>query len=313
MEGSIAHFMPRGAFSFMEKTFDRKTITVIYAIWAISLQSTALNAGTMKFADNFTGALQQYKVKDEESLLEISRRFDLGLNAIVAANPGVDPIIPKPGTLVTIPGAWILPDVSSRPAIVINLPEFRLYYFPDKFSDTVVTFPLGIGDEGNDTPVGNFRVIEKIVRPAWHVPTSIRAQEAGLPKVVPPGPDNPMGSHALRLSLSSVLIHGTNRPWGIGTRSSHGCLRLYPEDIVRFYDLVPKGMKVVIVNQPIKVGAKEKRVFVEVHRYERGEPGVGQALHLLADKKMLTRVDFAKLIRAINDKLGFPVDVTLTR
>ena len=261
--------------------------------------------------EGYVGELLQYKVHNNESLVEIARKFDLGFNSIVAANPGIDPLIPEAGSLLTIPTAFIPPAVSARPAIVINIPEFRLYYFPPRSADLVVSFPLGIGDEGNDTPVGHFTVIEKLIHPAWHVPESIRAHEAGLPKVVPPGPDNPMGSHALRLSLMSVLIHGTNRPWGIGRRSSHGCLRLYPEDIIGLYKLAAIGMRVVIVNQPIKIGLKGQRVFVEVHGVDREEPGVGQAMQLLADRNLLGRVSFSRLIAAVTDMKGIPVDITL--
>jgi len=278
---------------------------------ALSVATVSPRAATLPLADGFVGELQQYRVREKESLVEIARKFDLGFNAIVAANPGIDPFIPKAGTHITIPTAWILPAVSMRPAIVINIPEFRLYYYPKGSAGKVITFPLGIGDEGRDTPLGKYRVIEKIAKPAWYVPESIRAKESRLPKVVPPGPDNPMGSHALRLSRDGVLIHGTNRPWGIGRRSSHGCLRLYPEDIASLFQLVPRGMLVVIVNQPIKVGAKGERVFVEAHRYKRAESTVGQAMHLLADRNLLVRTDFAKLIRAMEEKKGVPVDISL--
>jgi len=281
-------------------------------ICALSV-ATPTRAATLPHADGFVGELQRYRVPEHESLVEIARKFDLGFNAIVAANPDVDPFIPKAGTLITIPTTWILPAVMTRPSIVVNIPEFRLYYFPKSPSGDVVTFPLGIGDEGTDTPVGRYTITEKIAGPSWHVPKSIRAKEPGLPKVVPPGPDNPMGSHALRLSRAGVLIHGTNRPWGIGRRSSHGCLRLYPEDIVRLYKLIPKGMRVIIVNQPIKVGARGQRVFVEAHNYKPEGFGVGQAMQMLADRKILAMADFAKLIRAIEEGKGVPVDVTLDR
>jgi L,D-transpeptidase ErfK/SrfK len=152
-----------------------------------------------------------------------------------------------------------------------------------------------------------------MTNPAWHVPESIRSESAGLPKVVPPGPDNPMGSHALRLSLATILIHGTNRPWGIGRRSSHGCLRLYPEDIVKLFELVPTGVRVTIVNQPIKVGARGGQVFVEAHRYDSEECSVSVAMHLLADKHLLAGTDFSKLQRAIEELKGVPVDITLSR
>lgn len=309
----MRHAGAGGALFRMGQPTQRLYVTIIAVICAICMQPPAPCAGIFPFADGLIGDLQQYSVGDNESLIEIARRFDLGYNAIVAANPGVDPIVPKPGTLITIPTAWILPPVSARPEIVINIPEFRLYYFFKNKRGTVVTFPLGIGDEGKETPAGSFRVIEKLVNPPWHVPESILANSAGLPRVVPPGPDNPMGSHALRLSLSSVLIHGTNRPWGIGRRSSHGCLRLYPEDIVRLYKLVPKGMRVVILNRPIKIGSKGQRVYVEVHEYEQDEAGVGGAMQLLADKKLLGRVDFARLITAMKEKKGVPVDITLIR
>jgi len=252
-----------------------------------------------------------YRVGRNESLIEAARKFDLGFNAIVAANPGVDPLVPGADTLITIPTAWILPVVPRSPCIVINLPEFRLYYLPKGASGPVVTFPLGIGDQGKDTPVGSFLVVEKIRHPSWYVPASILAERKGLPKVIPPGPDNPMGSHALRLSLKSVLIHGTDRPWGIGRRSSHGCLRLYPEDIVRLYQLVPKGMRVLIVKEPIKVAARGERVFVEAHQYGREEVSAGRAIHLLAARNLLVRTDFSKLIRAMEERKGYPVDVTL--
>jgi L,D-transpeptidase ErfK/SrfK len=286
-------------------------VAAIAVICFLVTQPPPSLAATLPFTQGFIGSLQQYRVRDNESLVEIARKFDLGFNSIIAANPGIDPIVPQSGALLTIPTAWILPDVTFRPAIVINLSEFRLYYFPNKKKSTVVTFPIGIGDQGKDTPVGSFSVIEKILHPAWHVPDSIRAQAPGLPKVIPPGPDNPMGSRALRLSLSSVLIHGTNRPWAIGRRASHGCLRLYPEDILLLYELVPKGMRVIIVDTPIKVGARGKSVFVEVHDSAQEDVSIGHAMHLLADKDLLKGVDFAKLISAVQEKKGIPVDVSL--
>jgi L,D-transpeptidase ErfK/SrfK len=256
-------------------------------------------------------ATKLYQVKLGESLIEIARKFDLGYNAIVDANPLVDPFIPKAGAAITIPTRWILPTAASGPAILINIPEYRLYYLPKRNRGKIFTFPLGIGDEGSDTPVGRYHVVEKITKPAWHVPKSIRALSPKYPRLVPPGPDNPMGSHALRLSMKSILIHGTNRPWGIGRRSSHGCLRLYPEDIVSLFNMVPKGMTVVIVNQPLKVAKVGGRVYVEVHRYQGRQPTVGDAMQMLADRHWLSGADFRKLIAAVGEKRGYPVDVSL--
>ena len=296
-----------------DKSLHVAAIVVIAAFIAACINPVALRAATLPPAHGMIGDLQRYEVSPDESLIEIARKFDLGFNEIADANPGVDPFIPKPGTVITIPTAWILPAVSARPSIVINIPEFRLYYFPKARSGDVVTFPLGIGDEGNDTPVGRYTVLEKMVRPAWHVPKSIRKRSPGSPEVVPPGPGNPMGSHALRLSAKGILIHGTNRPWGIGRRSSHGCLRLYPEDIVRLFHMVPVGTRVIIVNQPVKVSRREKMVFVEAHRYKGRESSVVQAMHLLAKQNLVGLTDFAKLIWAMEEKKGVPVNVTLTR
>ena len=296
----------------MEKFICRLFVTVI-AVLSCGLFCSAewSHAADFQHADVIVGNLHSYKIGKDESLIEVARKFDLGFNAIVAANPVIDPWIPATGTLIDLPTAWILPDLPNRPGIVINIPELRLYYFPRKRS-SVVTFPLGIGDQGRDTPVGRYRVIEKITNPAWHVPKSIRSESADLPTVVPHGPDNPLGSYALRLSRLDLLIHGTNRPWGIGRRSSHGCLRLYPEDITKLFKIVAKGTRVTVINQPIKACTKDGRVFVEVHRPVSGESSVGQAMHLLADKKLLVRTDFAKLISAMEEMKGMPVDITLT-
>lgn len=179
------------------------------------------------------GRRTTYLVKFDESLPEIARRFDIGFGAITAANPGVDPFVPDPGRRIVLPTEWILPDAPIRKGIVVNVAEKRLFVFSRDGSRAVATFPIGTGDQGTETPVGEFTIIEKIRNPAWHVPASIRKERPDLPAVVPPGPDNPMGSHALRLSNWTMLIHGTDSPWGIGTRNSHGCIRLYQEDIDR--------------------------------------------------------------------------------
>lgn len=260
---------------------------------------------------SIVGRIQQHTIGKGESLVELARRYGVGFYSIVDANPGVDAFVPKPGTVVTIPTAWILPRVHNEPDIVVNLPDYRLYFFPSENSRTIFTFPLGIGDEGVDTPLGAYTVSEKITNPSWHVPDSIRRQAAGLPRVVPPGPDNPLGSHALRLSRGNILIHGTNRPWGIGRRSSHGCLRLYPEDIITLFGLVHPGMNVVVVNQPLKVGLRDGRVLIEVHRCQGNEPTVGQALQRLYDEGLLGKIDFSKVVRTIMEKRGVPVEVSL--
>ena len=296
----------------MDTYVGRRYITAMAVICAVIFCPEITGSANYRFAGNLIGILQNYKIAKTESLIELARKFDLGFNAIAAANPSVDPWIPPAGRVINIPTAWILPESRLRTGIVINLPELRMYYFPKKPSGVVVTFPLGIGDQGRDTPAGNYRVVEKITGPAWRVPKSIRSERPYLPEVVPRGPNNPLGSHALRLSRLDLLIHGTNRPWGIGRRSSHGCLRLYPEDIVKLFKMVPNGTPVTIINQPIKACLHAGKILVEAHRPESGKISVGQALHLLADKKLLARTDFAKLIHVIEEAEGMPVDVTLT-
>lgn len=265
------------------------------------------------YPNGFIGELRLYEVGNRESLIEIARMFDLGFNEIRDANPEVDPFLPKPGTLITIPTAWIPPAVSERPSLVVNLAELRLYLFPKDPQSEILSFPIGIGDEGTDTPAGTYHVIEKTVSPYWRVPKSIRRQRPGLPAVMPPGPLNPMGSHALRLSRDSILIHGTNRPWGIGRRSSHGCLRLYPEDIAELFPRVDKGMPVTIINQPVKVGIRDQRVFIELHREQKESIGTGDVLHMMAERGLLQRIDLGKLIRAVDEKKGYPVEISWTR
>lgn len=283
-------------------------LLLIFAILGVAAEPPL--SAPLPPAGTVLGELQQYRVQEKDTLVEIARKFGVGFNAILSANPGVDPFVPQPGTLITIPTAWIVPVGLAGSHLLVNLPEFRLYYFPEAPSDPVLTFPLGIGDEGKDTPLGSYTVIAKAVAPAWYVPKSIRATDPRLPAVVPPGPDNPMGTHALRLSKDRILIHGTNRPFGIGRRSSHGCLRLYPEDIRQLYEVAPKGLRVFIVNQPIKVGVKDGRVFVEVHHYGGEKPTLAQALQLLGSRKLLVMVDFARLSRAVEERKGIPVDVT---
>jgi L,D-transpeptidase ErfK/SrfK len=259
------------------------------------------------------GSLQTYTVKYEESLVEIARKFDLGYQEIVDANPDFDPFIPGTGVSVQIPTSWILPDVTPYEGIIINLSEMRLFYFFKRKSSTLVmTLPIGIGREGFSTPVGRFSIVEKTVNPSWYVPESIQEEKPELPKVVPPGPDNPLGSHALRLSLGSVLIHGTNKPWGVGRRVSHGCIRLYPEDIPWLFKAVSKGTPVTIVQQPVKVGIRDKNVFIEVHN-DNPEGNINyfqEAVNLLIKKELIRDISTDKLYKALKEKRGIPVNIS---
>jgi len=259
------------------------------------------------------GSVKTHTVANDDSLIEIARVYRLGYNEIADANPSLDPFVPGNGASVIIPSSWILPDIKKYEGIVINLSEMRLYYFfKNRNSNVAATFPVGIGSEGNDTPTGEFKIIEKIIKPSWRVPESIRKEKPELPEVVPAGPDNPLGSHALRLSLGSYLIHGTNRPWGVGRRASHGCIRLYPEDIPKLFKLASNGVKVTIVKQPVKVGVKNNSVFLEVHKDDsyKNTDYSKVAIQLLKKKNLIHRVVTKKLHLALNEKSGIPVEIS---
>jgi len=259
--------------------------------------------------DSVIGMIRQYTVKKNDSLIEIARKFNLGYNEITDANPGIDPFVPDSNISVLIPTEWILPDVRLREGIILNISEMRLYFFPNKNSRFTYTFPIGIGDDGKETPTGEFKIINKTARPYWIVPKSIRKEDPKLPQVVPPGPDNPLGSHALRLSIPSILIHGTNRPWGIGRKVSHGCIHLYPEDISWLFTHVKKGMRVTIIRQPVKVGMRANRVYLEIHS-DGNVNYLREAIILLSRKNLLDRVNSVKLNRAIKEKRGIPVIIS---
>lgn len=294
----------------------RRQLILILAILLLVAAASPAGAGEYLYSKDSTiiGSIRTYIISDSnESLIELARKYDLGYNEIVDANPGLDPFVPGAGSVVVIPSSWILPEVKEYKGIVINLSELRLYYFSGKGAHSrVVTFPIGIGSQGTETPLGTFGIIEKIVHPAWYVPASIRKEHPELPPVVPPGPDNPMGSHALRLSVPSVLIHGTDRPYAVGRKASHGCLRLYPEDIPRLFKMVPVGMRVTIVRQPVKVSVKADAVYMEVHKDETIQPEsyYKTAIAILAKKQLLSRVSSRKLLRVIREKSGIPVDIS---
>jgi len=270
--------------------------------------------GAYPVSEQVIGFVKTHLVEEDESLIEIARDYDLGYNAIVAANPTLDPFVPGTGALATVPTAWIVPASAAPGTVVINLSVMRLYCTapsdPPGLS-WVVTFPIGVGDEGTETPLGSFTVVAREVNPVWYVPPSIRREDPDLPSSVPPGPDNPLGTHALKLSARNVLIHGTNRPFAVGRKASHGCLRLYPEDIPWVYRLVHVDTPVRIVREPVKVGVRERRVYVEVHDDDDAKLDLAAtAQRLLVGRRLLDRVDPDALAAALRAKSGVPTDVT---
>ncbi|MFQ5634494.1 MAG: L,D-transpeptidase family protein, partial [Gammaproteobacteria bacterium] len=217
------------------------------------------------------GELQVVHSDQEDTFVDIARAYGLGYDELIAANPTVDPWLPGADTPVVLPTRFILPR-APREGLVLNIAAKRLFYYPpagEGQPQTVETYPIGIGRAGWATPTGATTVITKARDPIWYVPASVRREhrEAGdpLPRQVPPGPDNPLGSRVLGLGIPGYLIHGTNKPAGVGMRVSHGCVRLFPENIEHLYDRVEIGTPVRIVNQPYLFGRDGDDLLFEAH------------------------------------------------
>jgi L,D-transpeptidase ErfK/SrfK len=209
----------------------------------------------------------------EDTLPDLAQRYSLGYYEIIRANPAVDVWIPGAGKRLTLPGRRILPP-GPRDGIVVNLPEHRLYFYPKPRrgeKPAVITYPVSIGKMDWRTPLGETRIVSKVRNPSWYPPASVRKEHADrgdvLPKVVPAGPDNPLGQFAMRLAVGggSYLIHGTNNPLAVGMAVTHGCIRMYPEDIAALFPLVPVGTKVRLVNEPVKAAWVQGQLLIEVH------------------------------------------------
>ncbi len=209
----------------------------------------------------------------EDTLYDIARRFSLGSEEMVRVNPGMDPWVPGAGKSIVIPGQRVLPP-GPRDGIVVNLPEHRLYYYPPtKKGETqrVYTWPISIGKMDWRTPLGATKITDKREKPTWYPPASVRAEHSArgefLPAAVPPGPDNPLGAHAMRLGLpgGAYLIHGTNNPRAVGMAVTHGCIRMYPEDIAELFPMVKVGTPVYLINEPVKVAFVDGELLLEVH------------------------------------------------
>jgi lipoprotein-anchoring transpeptidase ErfK/SrfK len=219
------------------------------------------------------GEVQSDVVRPNETLLDIARYYDLGMNEIADANPGVDLWQPKVGTRVVVPTSWVLP-CCSYDGLIVNVPELRLYYYqraPGEPGTTIVrTYPLGLGRDDRRTPKGSFTVTGKTVNPTWVIPPRIRQdhiREYGDSRSSIAGgePDNPLGKYRFELSLEPYRIHGTNIPWGIGMLISNGCSRLYPEDVEHIFPMVSVGTRGAFIYQPVKVGVRDGQVYVEAH------------------------------------------------
>jgi L,D-transpeptidase ErfK/SrfK len=260
--------------------------------------------------DDLVGAVQITHASKEDTLPDIARRFNVGYEEIVRANPGVDPWLPGAGRRVVVPTRFVLPD-APREGIVINVAAMRLYYFPPHRKgepQRVFTHPIGIGKVGWSTPQGVTQVVSHKKDPIWRPSVALRRDHLNdsgedLPAVVMPGPDNPLGKYEFTLGWPSYLIHGTNKPYGVGLRSSHGCIRLYPEDIEKLYEMVPNGTPVRVVNQPFLFGWHDNQLYLQAYTVlEDDTRGWNKA-----QKKLLSHSLAAHIQSTLKDK-GSTID-----
>jgi L,D-transpeptidase ErfK/SrfK len=273
------------------------------------------------------GRVQVTTAVHADTFVDLARRFNVGYEELVRANPGIDPWLPGEGRRIVLPTAFILPN-APREGVIINVAAMRLFYFPKPQAgepQTIYTFPIGIGRVGWKTPEGTTKIVRKAKNPIWRPGAGVRAEhrENGeiLPAVVPAGPDNPLGTRAMYLGWPSYLIHGTNKPAGVGLRSSHGCIRLFPEDVELLYELVKPGEKVTVVNQPFVFGWQGDVLHLQAFDVLEDDPRDWRN----ATKRLLSRnladkierrlrerreqVDWEAVQRLAHDPHGVPVPI----
>jgi len=260
----------------MKKRVSKKGMHIFSKILLLCVASLAsvVHAATYELppeGSDVVGAIATVTASFDDTLIDIARAHGLGYQDIVRANPDVNVWVPGEGTEVVLPTRYVLP-AGPRRGIVLNIAEYRLYYFPEPKGDNpavVMTYPISIGRMDWETPLGTTTVISKVVNPSWYPPQSVRDEHAAegrpLPRIVPAGPDNPLGDRAMRLGLPGYLIHGTNRPAGVGMRVTHGCLRMFPEDIRYLFDYIAISTPVRIINEPVKIGWQGDTLVLEAH------------------------------------------------
>ena len=265
---------------------------------------------------DLVGEVYRVQAEYEDTLVDIARDHNVGYEEIIRANPDVSIWVPGEGTEVVIPGQHILPD-AERNGIVINLAELRLYYYPEPAEGEVAhveTYPIGIGRDGYNTPLGTTETTMRLKDPAWYPPESMREEAAAEgeppPDVVPPGPDNPLGEYAILLDIPGYLIHGTNQPDGIGMRASRGCIRMFPEDIESIFGRVPEGTRVNIIDAPVKLGFDDRGVphlqaFTALGEQENGmDTLLGMLGALNQQQASKEAVDFERFSQTLDSSNG---------
>ncbi len=268
----------------------------------------ATPTGVDPSAMTVVGSVRQHTIKKGEDLLGIARQYDLGYNAIGVMHRDWDPFILPAGTQIAIPSLWIAPNPQGR-QIIVNTGAMRLFYFVDNGTQ-VYTFPIGMGVLDFKTPTGNFTVNQKKPNPDWHIPKELQAKYQM--SVMPAGPDNPMGEYKLGLSWGDYGIHGCNIPWAVGRLVSHGCTRLYPEDIKKLFAMVPMGTTVTYIYEPALVGLRNGRIFLSVSEdyYFKIRSMIFHVLGLLESRGLTGKVNMEKVMQTVEEQTGMPIDVT---
>lgn len=289
-------------------------------ILVVAVMASASSARAAYDKDYF-GETVTYKAKFEDTLIHLARNNGLGFVELRAANPTLDPWIPGRNARITLPQQHLLPE-APREGLVINLAEMRVYYFKVP-GEEPLTFPISIGREGLQTPTGTTKIVRKKEGPTWRPTPRMREEDPALPESVPPGPDNPLGSHALYLGWPQYLMHGTNKPYGIGRRVSSGCMRMYPEDIKELFPQVPVGTAVNVVDQPVKAGWIDDEFYIEVSPTQDQakaieENGVLKTYEISKeDIALINRragerqddINWEKVRQVVKDHKGYPVAV----
>jgi L,D-transpeptidase ErfK/SrfK len=281
------------------------------SVWAggpYSIRPPSSWTGIDPQAVTVIGSPQYHVIKKGEDLLDVARRYDLGWTEIGAMYRQWDPFLPPADVKILIPSMWIVPTGHSA-QIVVNTGEMRLFYFVNHGTQ-VYTYPIGMGVLDYITPTGNFYVNQKIVNPDWHIPKHLQAKYGMA--VMPAGPDNPMGAYKLGLNWGDYGIHGCNLPWAVGRLVSHGCTRLYPEDIKKLYPMVPLGTKVEYIYEPALIGLRHGRIFLSVHDdvYFKIPSMILHVLNMLEQRGLADQVDTEKVLQTVEEQTGMPVDVT---
>ncbi len=298
-----------------------KRLFLCFMLVLISFSTPAFAASGKAYDKDFFGETEVYKAVFEDTLIHLARNNELGFVELRAANPTLDPWIPGAGARIVLPKQHILPE-APRKGIVINLAEMRIYYFKTVGKEPL-TFPISIGREGLQTPTGTTKIVRKKKGPSWRPTPRMRKEDPKLPAVVPAGPENPLGTHAMYLGWAQYAMHGTNKPYGIGRRVSSGCIRMYPEHIVKLFPQVPVGTMVSVVDQPVKVGWIDSKMYIEVSPTQNQsvkieEDGVLKSYEVTtAAMKRISRkagihadkIDWRIVRKAVQEHRGYPVQI----